>query len=209
MTIATNTASKSNPGDAVLKVGATAGLTAGAIITINPGGSDSETALVSAVQDGAAGVALNCYQLTIEESTVLGGGTQTFMVNLASNTIFAEPIVSTRRQVGCVRFCYLPFGSRVPRPYKCQPDLPEGATKAQQAALALSVEPIFTSVSYGDPGYAQLATDGPAAIFRGADNGAEMGVFNELLQALRIDNLNASLDQYLRFGMEAGIFLVT
>ena len=137
------------------------------------------------------------------------GSTQTFMVNLASNTIFTEKIISTRRQVGCVRFCYLPAGSRVPRPYKCQPNYPEGATQAQQVALALSVEPLFTSMNYGDPGYAQLSTDGPAAIFRGADNGAEMGVFNELLQALRIDNLNASLNEYLRFGLEAGIFLVT
>jgi hypothetical protein len=185
-------------------------------IAIDPAVSQAKLDVESSIIDvkggtvvsGSPGVAIDCYQLTIQESTVFGG-VQTFMINLASNTIFTGPIVSTRRQVGCVRFCHLPFGSRVPRPYKCQPDYPDGATGAQQSALALSVKPLFTSIDYGDPGYAQLSTSGPAVIFRGADNGAEMGVFNELLQALRIDNLSASMDEYLRFGLEAGIILVT
>jgi hypothetical protein len=185
-------------------------------ISIDPSVSQAQLVVQSSVVDanggtvvnGSPGIAIDCYQLTIEEATVLGG-VQTFMVNLASNTIFMEPIISTRRQVGCVRFCYLPVHSRVPRPYKCQPNYPEGASISQQTSLELAVKPEFTSTDYGDPGYAQLSTDGPAAIFRGADNGAEMGAFNELLQALRIDNLSSSMDEYLRFGLEAGIFLVT
>ena len=207
-TLETTVVSLASKGAEGISVSTTAAFAAGMVLTINPGGSDSESVTIAFVESGAAGVALNCYQLTILESTVFGG-TRTFMVNLASNTIFTQSIISTRRQVGCVRYCYLPAGSRVPRPYKCQPAYPPGSSIAEQTALALSVEPIFTSMSYGAPGYAQLATDGPTAIFRGADNGAEMGVFNELLQPLRIDNLNATLDQYLRFGLEAGIIPVT
>jgi hypothetical protein len=198
----------SNKGDDLLHVSGVAGLTAGAPVTVDSGGANAETVTVASVFPGETGVALNSYQLTIEESTVLGG-TQTFMVGLASNTIFTEAILSTRRQVGCVRYCFLPPGSRVPRPYKCQPQYPDGSTFAQEEALALLAQPTFTSIEYGDPGYAQLSSDCPSVVFRGADNGAEMGVFNELLQALRIDNLNALVSEYLRFGLEAGIFPVT
>lgn len=208
MTLSTTVGAPALSGGDVLTVSQVGGFGNGLTIVVNPGGSDQETATVGSVQSGTPGVALNTYQLDIQQSTVFGG-TLTFMVSLASDTIFTETILSTRRQVGCVRYCYIPPGSRVPRPYKCQPNYPPGATLAEQTALALGVQPIFTSTNYGDPGYAQLSIKGPTAIFRGADNGAEIGVFNELLQPLRIDNLNALLAEYLRFGLEAGILLVT
>jgi hypothetical protein len=36
-----------------------------------------------------------------------------------------------------------------------------------------------------------------------------MGAFHDLLQPQRIAGLRASLDEYLRFGLEAGIFLAS
>jgi hypothetical protein len=36
-----------------------------------------------------------------------------------------------------------------------------------------------------------------------------MGAFNLLQQNQRIENLRASLEEYVRFGLEAGIFLAT
>ena len=42
----------------------------------------------------------------------------------------------------------------------------------------------------------------------GADNGSEMGAFNFLRQVQREANIRIVLDEYLRFGMEAGLFFV-
>lgn len=80
------------------------------------------------------------------------------------------------------------------------------ATKLQ---ILNQIQPSFTSTHYGDPGYAQLRITVPAAIRTGAENGAEMGVFNYLRQPQRASNLQASLQEYLRFGMSAGIFYMT
>jgi hypothetical protein len=40
----------------------------------------------------------------------------------------------------------------------------------------------------------------------GADDGAEMGAFHLLFEPQREKNLRLRLDEYLRFGLEAGIF---
>ena len=93
---------------------------------------------------------------------------------LAENCIFAAVLTVARRQIGCVRFCYVPPDSRTPRRYECQPDLVlesgqqtslREATEAISAAerdaeLAseqLRVKPEFNSTRYGTPTYCQLA----------------------------------------------------
>jgi hypothetical protein len=43
-------------------------------------------------------------------------------------------------------------------------------------------------------------------ITTGADDQAEMGAFHNLQQPRREANLRTALDEYLRFGLEAGIF---
>jgi hypothetical protein len=70
-------------------------------------------------------------------------------------------------------------------------------------------QPTFTSNRYGDPGYAQLSQSCANELRAGAENGAEMGVFNRLKQPQREANLQASLEEYLRFGLETGIFYIT
>jgi hypothetical protein len=69
--------------------------------------------------------------------------------------------------------------------------------------------PAFTSMRYGEPGYAQLTQLCAQEIRTGAEDEGEMGAFNFLQQAHRRNNLRASLDEYLRFGLEAGLFFVT
>jgi hypothetical protein len=44
---------------------------------------------------------------------------------------------------------------------------------------------------------------------RGADDEAEMGVFRHLHQPQREAYLRARLDDYLRFGLEAGLLFAT
>jgi hypothetical protein len=129
---------------------------------------------------------------------------------LASNTIFLStlaktdtwkaPVWAERRQVGCVRFCYLDFNSLVPRRYYCQPKT------AQDAARVL---PQFTSIRYADPGYCQLSQRCAIEIRQGADDESEMGAFHDLYQPQRETNLRVRLDEYLRFALEAGIFYAT
>ena len=96
-----------------------------------------------------------------------------------------------------MRFSFVPHGSRVPRRYRSQP-----AT----ADLVARVKPVFRSMRFGDPAYMSLSRSTSALIRTGADDGAEMGVFHDLHQPQREANLRARLEEYLRFGLEAGIF---
>jgi hypothetical protein len=95
-----------------------------------------------------------------------------------------------------VRFSFVPSGSLVPREYRCQP------TPDDTSALF----PAFTALNCGDPGYCQLAIQSGPEITQGADDQSEMGVFHDLYQPQRESNLAGSLQEYLRFGLEAGIF---
>ena len=79
----------------------------------------------------------------------------------------------------------------------------------QKLALLDQLQPSFTSENYGDPGYAQLGKICPHQIYTGAEDGSEMGVFNYLKQPQRQQNLDSSLDDYLRFGLEKSIFYIT
>lgn len=149
------------------------------------------------IVDAETDVAIVAPAVEIQTSTILG---TTRVQHLeASNSIFLGRVVAERRQTGCVRFCYLPINSLAPRRHRCQPET---------AVTASRVVPQFTSVIYGEPGYGQLTATCPSEIATGADDEAEMGAFHFLQQARRIQNLRSSLDEYLRFGLEAGVFLV-
>ncbi|MGH9866928.1 MAG: hypothetical protein ACREAA_02020 [Candidatus Polarisedimenticolia bacterium] len=141
--------------------------------------------------------------LVLEDTTVIGR-VRTLTMTMATNTIFladgAAPVVADRVQSGCVRFSFVPSGSRLPKQHRCQP---------ASAADAGRVRPVFTSLRYGDPGYCQLSQECAAEIREGADDGAEIGAFHDLQEPQREAALRASLDEYLRFGLEAGIFFAS
>jgi len=132
-------------------------------------------------------------------------------LTLASEVIFTAPVLADRRQAGCVRFSYLPAGSETPRRFRCQPDLAlqDLTDPAARANTRIRLTPSFTSTTYGDPGYGQLSLLTADEIRTGAEDGSEMGAFSFLKQPQREANLQASLTEYLRFGLEAGFFYVT
>jgi hypothetical protein len=157
------------------------------------------------------------------------GRVHTELIELASNCIFlarsedpaVPPVVADRLQQGCVRFCFVPPGARVPRQYRCQPALAL-EKRADELGVKVSdlpaeervrvvgrVQPAFTSMHYGDYGYGQLSRLCPEEIRRGADDGAEMGLFHDLYQPQRETNLRIRLQEYMRFGLVAGIFYET
>jgi hypothetical protein len=99
----------------------------------------------------------------------------------------------------------------VPSRFRCQPDLAlQGITDPVLLAIERArITPVFTSMSYGQAPYAQLDQSCAAEIRGGADDGSEMGVFGFLKQPQREKNLQSGLDEYLRFGLEAGTYFVT
>jgi hypothetical protein len=145
--------------------------------------------------------------LHVEDSTIIGK-VRTRTITLASNTIFwarrprRDPweaaIWASRRQVGCVRFCSLPFDSITPRRYRCLP--PDAAS---QPAL----EPKFITLRYGLPSYALLSGDVPMAIWHGADNGSQMGVYFQIQETEAVRNVQLRAPEFLPVALESGIFL--
>jgi hypothetical protein len=164
----------------------------------------AENAAYAGDDTGIAGA-----ELTVTECTVIGK-LHTKLLRLASNSIFfaqlgaapgetwLAPLLAERRQEGCVRFCYVPPGSVTPRRYRCIPD------NDHPDAL-----PYFTSLRYGDPGYGQLRHATDKSIRQGADDEGEMGVMHALFQPQRESNLLIRLEEYLRFGLHAGVFYAT
>jgi hypothetical protein len=154
------------------------------------------------VKAGLAGA-----EMSIRDSTVIGK-VRVRQMRLSSNTIFfarlAEadtwkaPLWVERKQEGCVRFSFVPDGSVAPKRFRCVPN--------DEHPNAL---PHFTSLRYGAPGYAQLRPATDEAIREGAHDGGEIGVMHPLHQPQRETNLRIRLDEYLRFGLHAGIFYVT
>ncbi len=157
---------------------------------------------------GAQAITAPSATLNIQTSTIFGQ-TSAEIIS-ASDSLFTGLVTATRRQVGCVRFSYVPQGSKTAPRFKCQPDLAlTGIALADQAAIIARLTPQFTSTEFGQPAFAQLAATCAPEITAGADNGSEMGAFCFLQQPQRISNLLTALDEYLRFGMEAGILQQT
>ncbi|AOX00879.1 hypothetical protein BJP34_16775 [Moorena producens PAL-8-15-08-1] len=147
----------------------------------------------------------------IERSTIFGG-VYIEEMELGSETIFMEPVKAQKQGSGGLRYSYAPVGYQIetepppteeepkkenyyystPERYECQPKTLENS----------ELQPSFTSQQYGQPGYAQLSLSCPQEIQKGAENNTEMGAFNNLQRPQQEANLAASLDEYLRLGME-------
>jgi hypothetical protein len=146
--------------------------------------------------------------LHIEESTVIGR-VWAQSIRLASNTIFwaklgksdpwQAPVWANRLQVGCVRFCWLPADSIVPRQYECLP---------QDAASEATLEPKFITLRFGHPGYCLLSGDVPTAVWKGADNGSQIGVYYQIQETEAVTNIQIRSAEYLPANLECGVFLI-
>ncbi|MFL6215074.1 MAG: hypothetical protein ACJ74J_14415 [Blastocatellia bacterium] len=151
--------------------------------------------------------------LTVARSTIIGQ-VAAHAITLAENSIFEGLVRVARRQLGCVRYCWVPRRSRTPRRYECQPDAALANRRAEKKTELSEeekeietqrVRPQFNSKRYGSPAYCQLADTCAVEITEGAEDEAEMGVFHDLFQPQRANNLRARLDQYMPAGMEAAI----
>lgn len=189
-------------------------------------GTVPELRVLDSIVQSLTGPAIKAAEADLEVQRSTVWGTVDVKSIEAGNSIFRDTVVVERRQKGCLRFCYVPEGSTTPRRYRCQPDFQivkgvdaakaasGGSLTAAEAAevrtqIRSRIVPVFTGMEYGDPGYAQLHRLCPGEISTGAEDGSEMGAFSHLKQPQRRANLLTSLDEYLRLGLEAGIFYVT
>jgi hypothetical protein len=122
----------------------------------------------------------------------------------ASDSIMADFAAVDEVQDGCVRFSAYADGSVVPRPYK--------------SATMRAGAPIFTSDSYGQPGYAQLLETADVAIVggatgatisAGAETGSEMGAFSADLNPVKERGLLTKYAEYMPLGLMPVIVHVT
>ena len=145
--------------------------------------------------------------LRVEGSTIIGK-VRARTIAFASDSIFharlgdadpwPAPVWASRLQAGFVRFCYLPAGSRAPSQYECLP--PAGGTQEDY-------RPRFVATRYGDPSYALLSGDCPVAVWTGADNGSQLGVYQQAQETEAVRNVAIRVPEYLPARLEAGIFL--
>ncbi|MEO0913933.1 MAG: hypothetical protein AAFY59_13240, partial [Pseudomonadota bacterium] len=168
--------------------------------------------------------------LTIIASTVIGRITARAFPLVSNSILFARspgpgaPIRALRRQEGCMRFSWVPQDAITPRRYRCQPQLAidqaiaveeEGGPVSQAVRQLITrritrwLIPSFTALSASHPAYCQLRQAAPLEIRTGASDESEMGAYHQLFAPQRETNLRIRLEEYLRFGLEAGIFYET
>jgi hypothetical protein len=151
-------------------------------------------------------------ELTLLRCTVYGR-IYAHVIELAQDSIFTGTVHVARRQIGCVRFCYVPPGSRTPRRFKCQPDGVDQLTVSDAPAVRASersrVEPEFNSRRYGDAAYCQLADDCAAEIKSGANDTSEMGVLHDLFEPQRANNLQTRANEFTPAGLTAEVIFAS
>lgn len=175
---------------------------------------------VSRTAIAAPGGEVATADLCVARSTLVGE-TRVHAIARADNTLFVGHVTVARRQFGCMRYCYVPLGSRTPRRHRCQPEtaistvderLASDLTldhSALQADAALRVQPSFVSMRYGTPDYLRLHPCCADEIRQGSDDASEMGVYHDLFEPQRIALLEARLADAVPAGVDASVLLET
>lgn len=136
---------------------------------------------------GSLSLAIESGTVHMERVTVFGG--------MRAHRLWASEVLATGNvdvsdtQSGCFRFSAAAAGSTLPRPFESF-EIPHTGCRHY-----------FTSVRFGDPGYAQLSQVAPVEITEGAENGSEMGAFSGLMNPIKARSLDAKVCEYAPFGI--------
>lgn len=106
----------------------------------------------------------------------------------ASELIATDVIEVADQQTGCFRFSAAPDTSHVPRAY-------------ESFLFSENTSYWFTSMEFGDSGYAQITEVAPEQVRLGAENGSEMGAFFFLNNPIKFDGLKLKISEYMPFGL--------
>lgn len=170
--------------------------------------------IVSSDEGPAPNTAIAAQSLDAQLRNVTVFGLSAFKSLEATNVIFTDRSIVTRRQSGCVRYSWVPPLSAMPRRFRCQPDLALAAaaakkgsalTTSEATAVTLGVTPLFLDASLDEPTVAMLHPLTSDAIRLGGENDTEMGVFSAAAEGLRLANLTSFFDDDVPFGLEAGV----
>jgi hypothetical protein len=160
---------------------------------------------IERVAIGAPDEAVAYVNASIRRCTVIGE-VQAHSIQLAEDSIFVSLVRVLRRQLGCMRFCFVPTGSRTPQRFHCQPDLATAAVpQAQRPAEILRVVPLLRSLRYARPDYVRLHDACCEEIRSGASDGSAMGVYHDLYEPQREANLALRLQEYVPANTDASI----
>jgi hypothetical protein len=127
---------------------------------------------------------------TLERVTVLGD-IEAAVLRATDSVVMGQLHVLNQHD-SCFRFSAATAGGTVPTLFESlvDPDVP--------------IEPFFfTSLHFGDPGYAQLSLKAPETIVRGGENGSEMGAFSSLLRPIHLSSVINKVDEFQPVGIFA------
>lgn len=102
----------------------------------------------------------------------------------------------------------------MPRRFRCQPDLALTAAEATKGtslsqseidAETLGVTPVFLDTSLDESTVGLLHALTRDAIRLGGEDDTEMGAFSGTAEGVRLANLRSLFDDYVPFGLEAGV----
>ncbi|XHX79863.1 MAG: WD40/YVTN/BNR-like repeat-containing protein [Stenomitos frigidus ULC029] len=125
----------------------------------------------------------------LANTTVFGG---TLVLSLtATNSLFNELVTVWRKQIGCLRYCYVPDESQTPQRYHCQPD--------RQLEQQLASQPAsVTALSTGVDAQNQLllfAATATAGVWCSRDRGTTWEEMNDGLTNLQVQTLGIDTNQ--------------
>lgn len=164
-------------------------------IRVTEGSVDEVVLLDSIVQSspGTPALELPTGATSIDRVTLLGEGRVRRMD--AKSSILHDRCEVADHQHGSVRFCAWAEGSTLPRRYASLEIAPRRA--------------LFTSLSFGEPGYGQLLGSAPAEIAEGAEDGSEMGAYSRDKSGIKERALIRKLREYMPVGLVPVLIHVT
>jgi hypothetical protein len=139
--------------------------------------------------------------LHLERVTVLGSVHCEILS--ASDCLFDDVVLADDQQSGCIRFSRYELGSALPPRYQCIPTVDQAQACQAGGPQARCLAPLFNSRRFGRPDYAQLAPGCPPALLTAGEQGAEVGAFAGRLNAIRVENLDIKLREFLPVSMVA------
>lgn len=142
--------------------------------------------IIQSVEPTVPAIEITTGRTHIKRSTVFGNVAVHRLE--ASEVLFTGLVEVTDTQNGCFRFSAAIATSRLPHPY-------------ESFLFEKDTNHWFTSRRFGDPGFAQLSNTVPTGIFRGAENGSEMGAFSKNFNQIKFDGLKNKIDEYMPFGL--------
>ena len=113
--------------------------------------------IIDSIVDGSTNcgtIAINAPGTIADLQSVTVFGATMLRALEAQNSLFGDQVMILRRQVGCLRFCYVPEGSHTPRRYRCQPDLilSKQINVLPKPIIAIAIDPTTQQMLVGTAG---------------------------------------------------------